>query len=230
MENGKIKSLEENNTNKDNGKDSHNRDKDNRDKDNGKDHHREKGHSKERERDKERDKERDRERDKERDKELYTSRKNWLPKNVDDYYLVEEQVGQGTYGDVFKARRKKHDSDKIKYFALKEIKIINEKEEGFPITAIREISILSKLRSDNIIHLRDIVMKESKTSRDKVYLVFDYMDYDLSGLLKSKTSLDLSQIKYILYQITLGIHYLHTNNIVHRDIKSANILMNEKEM
>ena len=161
---------------------------------------------------------------------IYTPKKNWLPRSLEEFFEVEEQVGQGTYGDVFKARKKKYPtSDKNRYYALKEIKIINEKEEGFPITAIREISILNDLKHDNIINLKEIVMsRESKTNKEKVFLVFDYMDYDLSGLLKSKISLDLPQIKYILYQITKGINYLHKKCIVHRDIKSANILMNRK--
>ena len=54
------------------------------------------------------------------------------------------------------------------------------------------------------------------------------MEHDLSGLALAKYSFDLPQIKYIMYQILKGVQYLHKNNIIHRDIKCANILINNK--
>ena len=51
------------------------------------------------------------------------------------------------------------------------------------------------------------------------------MEHDLSGLALVKYSLELPQIKYIMYQILKGVQYLHKNNIIHRDIKCANILI-----
>jgi len=54
------------------------------------------------------------------------------------------------------------------------------------------------------------------------------MDQDLSGVRMNEISFNLSQIKYILYQIMSGIAYLHKCKIIHRDIKSSNILMNHK--
>lgn len=76
--------------------------------------------------------------------------------------------------------------------------------KGFPVTAIREIKILSLMKNENIVCLREIVTyndeeTEAKTSdemkedsvADKgfsigdVFMVFEFVDYDLSGLLKS---------------------------------------------
>ena len=122
--------------------------------------------------------------------------------------------------------------------ALKQIYQKDEKE-GFPITALREIQLLSKLKHENIVKLIEIVtskgiVKKNKVANDdnkqlgNVYLVFEYMKHDLLGLLKKRTQLELPQIKCVMKQILEGVKYLHDHNIVHRDIKCANILVNDK--
>ncbi|KRZ53529.1 putative cyclin-dependent kinase 9, partial [Trichinella nativa] len=62
------------------------------------------------------------------------------------------KIGQGTFGEVFKARDRKTG----KIVALKKILMENEKE-GFPITAIREIRILQKVRHQNVTELLELV-------------------------------------------------------------------------
>jgi len=61
-----------------------------------------------------------------------------------------------------------------------------------------------------------------------LYLVFEYMEHDLNGLIDKRISLDVPQIKCIMQQLLQALDYLHSNNIMHRDIKGANILMNNK--
>jgi len=51
------------------------------------------------------------------------------------------------------------------------------------------------------------------------------MEHDLLGIIRKQTKLEVSQIKCILKQILEGIYFLHSNNVIHRDIKCANILM-----
>lgn len=63
-----------------------------------------------------------------------------------------EQVGEGTYGHVYRARDRI--TGEIK--ALKKVRLENERE-GFPITAVREIKILRQLRHENIVNLCEIV-------------------------------------------------------------------------
>jgi hypothetical protein len=68
-----------------------------------------------------------------------------------------DQIGEGTYGKVFRGwDLARHDK-----VALKMIRTDSEKE-GFPITAIREIKILSNLKHDNIVNLREIVRGEGE--------------------------------------------------------------------
>ena len=84
------------------------------------------------------------------------------------------KIGQGTFGEVFKAR---DIQTKQKIVALKKVLMENEKE-GFPITALREIRILQLLRHENIVNLIEICR-----SKSTFYLVFDFCEHDLAGLL-----------------------------------------------
>ena len=66
--------------------------------------------------------------------------------------------------------------------ALKKIRFENE-EDGVPSTAIREISILKTLRHPNVVELKEVIFKGQI-----LYLVFEYVRYDLKKYLKAKTS------------------------------------------
>lgn len=148
--------------------------------------------------------------------------KSWITNNADKYENIF-QVGEGTYGKVFKAKIK--NIEETKYVALKCI-LMDKEKEGFPITALREIMILKNLKHQNLINMLEIVStKEKDKNINNIYLVFEYMNHDLAGLLKSKINFKLPTIKSIFYQSLLGVNHLHLNNILHRDIKSANILV-----
>jgi cyclin-dependent kinase 12/13 len=158
----------------------------------------------------------------------------WASRSSDLYERVY-QVGEGTFGKVYKAKVKSlpvggKSLTLDQHVALKKILMDNEKE-GFPITAIREIMILKRLNHENIIKLIEIVTSkpsEKNKQRGNVYLVFEYMEHDLTGLIDNKISFTVSQIKCILHQLLTGVQYMHSNNIIHRDIKGANILINNK--
>ncbi|KOB70728.1 Cyclin dependent kinase 12 transcript variant B, partial [Operophtera brumata] len=77
--------------------------------------------------------------------------KDWGEKCVDGFQVIT-QIGEGTYGQVYKAR----DKNTSQLVALKKVRLENEKE-GFPITAVREIKILRQLNHKNIVNLREIV-------------------------------------------------------------------------
>lgn len=136
-------------------------------------------------------------------------------------------IGEGTFGQVYKAR----DPDKGTYVALKRVRLENERD-GFPITAVREIKILRQLNHKNIVNLIEIVtdktdVLEFRKDRGSFYLVFEYMDHDLMGLLVSgKVTFSENNIAHIMIQLLEGLRYCHRNNFLHRDIKCSNILVN----
>ncbi|KAK9760368.1 kinase subunit of RNA polymerase II carboxy-terminal domain kinase I, variant 2, partial [Basidiobolus ranarum] len=136
-----------------------------------------------------------------------------------DIYEKIDQVGEGTYGKVYKARNR-HTGIIV---ALKRIRMESEKE-GFPVTAMREIKLLQSMNHNHIIKIHEIAV-----NKGSVYMVLDYMDYDLTGFLAyPKLELTHAHIKCLMKQILEGIHYLHVKNVLHRDIKGSNILMNRK--
>lgn len=145
--------------------------------------------------------------------------------NYSKNYKLLCEVGSGTYGRVFKALCLSTNSN----VALKKIDI-KQDFEGFPITAIREIKLLKMLDHPNIIKLKEIVVSKpslKNKNRGSTFLVFEYMHHDFVGL-KLKINFNLPQIKCIIYQILQGVKYLHEKKIMHRDLKSANILLNNK--
>jgi Protein kinase domain len=136
-------------------------------------------------------------------------------------FKILEQVGEGTYGKVFKAA----DVQTREVVAMKMIRMENERE-GFPLTCTREITSLQKLNHENIIAIYDVI---STTKPMGTYLIFEYMNHDLHGLIECETmTFNEPTIFQIMKQILLGIEYCHRLKIIHRDIKTANILINSR--
>lgn len=100
---------------------------------------------------------------------------------------------------------------------------------GFPLTALREIKYLSSLDHDNIIRIKQVIHSKPSAKnkyRGNYYLLFDYMPYDLTGLIDKKVPFKMHQIKRLFLELLQGIRYLHEDrHIAHRDIKGANILL-----
>ncbi|KAG5453544.1 Cyclin-dependent kinase 12 [Clonorchis sinensis] len=154
--------------------------------------------------------------------------KTWGERSVNAFESLV-QVGEGTYGHVYKAR------DKLtgEFKALKKVRLENERE-GFPITAVREIKILRQLRHPNIVNLCEIVTDKDnpidfKKDRGAFYLVFDYMDHDLYGILESGfVTFTEQHIASLMKQLLDGLNYCHDKHFLHRDIKCSNILINNR--
>jgi len=79
------------------------------------------------------------------------------------------KIGEGTYGEVYEAIDLSNNSK----VALKKIRIEN-KDEGIPITALREMCILKHLKHENIVDLYEIIQ-----DIEKIVLIFEYVDQDL---------------------------------------------------
>ena len=100
-------------------------------------------------------------------------------------------------------------------------------EEGVPISCLREISLLKELAHINIVKLMDVIHLNAN-----ITLVFEYCETDLKELLKKNQNKGLPPKLYksFLYQLLQGIQSIHKMKILHRDIKSENLLITDKNV
>ncbi|KAJ3693975.1 hypothetical protein LUZ60_009455 [Juncus effusus] len=137
-----------------------------------------------------------------------------------DQYEKVEKIGEGTYGVVYKAR----DKCTNKIIALKKIRL-DQKDEGIPSTAIREISLLKEMQHRNIVRLHDVVHTEKC-----MYLVFEHLDFDLKKHMETCPSFSRNpfMIKSFVFQILCGLEYCHSHRVLHRDLKPQNLLVDKR--
>ncbi|XP_046934928.1 cyclin-dependent kinase 10 isoform X3 [Lynx rufus] len=131
------------------------------------------------------------------------------------------RIGEGTYGIVYRAR----DTQTDEIVALKKVRMDKEKD-GVPISSLREITLLLRLRHPNIVELKEVVVGNHLES---IFLVMGYCEQDLASLLENMpTPFSEAQVKCIVLQVLRGLQYLHQNFIIHRDLKVSNLLMTDK--
>uniref|UniRef100_A0A8C4R0G0 Cyclin dependent kinase 10 n=1 Tax=Eptatretus burgeri TaxID=7764 RepID=A0A8C4R0G0_EPTBU len=131
------------------------------------------------------------------------------------------RIGEGTYGIVYRAR----DLRTNEVVALKKVRMDKEKD-GIPVSSMREIRLLLHLRHPNLVELQQVVVGSRLES---VFLVMGYCEQDLASLLQNMCSpFSEAQVKCIIQQVLCGLHYLHQNFVIHRDLKVSNLLMTDK--
>ncbi|XP_040284167.1 cyclin-dependent kinase 11B isoform X7 [Bufo bufo] len=138
-------------------------------------------------------------------------------RSVEEFQCLN-RIEEGTYGVVYRAKDKKTDE----IVALKRLKMEKEKE-GFPITSLREINTILKAQHDNIVRVREIVVG---SNMDKIYIVMNYVEHDLKSLMETMKQPFLpGEVKTLMIQLLRGVRHLHDNWILHRDLKTSNLLL-----
>jgi serine/threonine protein kinase len=144
-----------------------------------------------------------------------------LAMSLSDFKILKV-LGRGGFSTVYQA---KHHKNKLIY-ALKCIKKVSKDKRGIYRNKTsmihHEINILLKLNHPNIIRLFDWF-----EDRDNIYLVLEYITgKDLDCFFNRELATEKHAI-HIIVQISNAIKHCHDNNVIHRDIKTGNILVDE---
>ncbi|XP_017970959.1 PREDICTED: cyclin-dependent kinase G-2 isoform X1 [Theobroma cacao] len=141
-------------------------------------------------------------------------------RSVDEFERLNK-IDEGTYGVVYRARDKKTGE----IVALKKVKMEKERE-GFPLTSLREINILLSFHHPSIVDVKEVVVG---SNLDSIFMVMEYMEHDLKGLMETmKQAFSQSEVKCLMLQLLEGVKYLHDNWVLHRDLKTSNLLLNNQ--
>ncbi|NXI85764.1 STK36 kinase, partial [Rhipidura dahli] len=133
---------------------------------------------------------------------------------MENYHILE-MIGEGSFGRVYKGRRK-HSAQVV---ALKFIPKVGRSEKELK-NLQREIEIVRDLHHPNIIQMLD-----SFETAKEVVVVTDYAEGELFQILEDDGSLPEDQVQTIAAQLISALYYLHSHRILHRDMKPQNILL-----
>ncbi|KAE9591919.1 putative protein-serine/threonine kinase CMGC-CDK-CRK7-CDK9 family [Lupinus albus] len=141
----------------------------------------------------------------------------WIPRRADSFEKLDK-IGQGTYSSVYKAR----DLETNRIVALKKVRFANIDPESVRFMA-REIILLRRLDHPNVMKLEGMITSRVSGS---LYLIFEYMEHDLAGLAAIPAiKFTEPQIKCYMQQLLRGLEHCHSHGVMHRDIKGANLLL-----
>ena len=148
--------------------------------------------------------------------------KNYIQKGdkLSNYEKIK-RIGRGSYGAVFKVMNKNTQ-------VIRAMKVIPKNFQKDNDEILREINILKHLDHPNVMKIFEFLEDEKN-----YYLIQEFCDGgDLDTILDGGKIYCEFLVKFIMYQVLLAINYLHSNNIVHQDIKKKNItiiLLEENE-
>ncbi|KAF3794803.1 Mitogen-activated protein kinase 3 [Nymphaea thermarum] len=140
---------------------------------------------------------------------------------VDTKYIPIKPIGRGAYGIVCSSINRET-NEKV---AIKKIHNAFDNRVD-ALRTLRELMLLRHLRHENVIALKDIMLPTNRSNFRDVYLVYELMDTDLHQIIKSSQALSNDHCQYFLFQLLRGLKYLHSANILHRDLKPGNLLVN----
>ncbi|KAL4629757.1 mitogen-activated protein kinase 15 isoform X1 [Arapaima gigas] len=141
-----------------------------------------------------------------------------VEEHISQKYEIKRRLGKGAYGIVWKAV----DRTTGDVVAVKKIFDAFRNRTDAQRT-FREIMFLQEFGNhSNIIKLLNVI----RAQNDKdIYLVFEYMETDLHAVIKKGNLLKDIHKRYIMYQVLKATKFLHSGNVIHRDQKPSNILL-----
>lgn len=140
---------------------------------------------------------------------------------VDKRYRIKEPMSHGACGIVCSA----DDTALGESVAVKKIEGVFEHITTTKRT-LRELRILRHLQHENLMQVKNIFITGKATEFDEIYVVSELMETDLASTLRSSQALSDDHVQFFLYQILRGMKYVHSAQVIHRDLKPRNLLVN----
>ncbi|XAR72670.1 Dual-specificity kinase [Bertholletia excelsa] len=132
----------------------------------------------------------------------------------------ETKIASGSYGDLYKGT---YCSQEVAIKVLKPERVNSDLQREFA----QEVFIMRKVRHRNVVQFIGACTKPPTLCIVTEYMsggsVYDYLH-------KQKGTFKLPALLRVAIDISKGMNYLHQNNIIHRDLKAANLLMDENEV
>ncbi|KAK1419356.1 hypothetical protein QVD17_28522 [Tagetes erecta] len=140
---------------------------------------------------------------------------------IDSRFLIlDHKVASGSYGDLYKGTYR---SQEVAIKILKTERVNTDLQKEFA----QEVYILRKVRHKNVVQFIGACTKPPSLCIVTEFMsggsVYDYLH-------KQKGTFKLPTLLKVSIDISKGMNYLHQNNIIHRDLKAANLLMDEHEV
>ncbi|KAF4619873.1 hypothetical protein D9613_004742 [Agrocybe pediades] len=158
--------------------------------------------------------------------QIYRNKWNQNHRSVSSKYDILGFISSGTYGRVYKAQSLETPTN---LYAIKKFKPDKEGEvvtyTGLSQSAIREIALNREIDHENVVALKEVILEDKS-----IFMVFEYAEHDFLQIIHHhlqtvRTSISMSVLKSLIYQLLNGLVYLHSCHILHRDLKPANILI-----
>lgn len=125
-------------------------------------------------------------------------------------------MGRGASGEVYKATNIKT----LETVAIKRISISNQNAVNLELIEA-EVNLLKKLSHPTIVEFKDYI-----STKNHVNIVLEFLEGgSLGTALKTSGPLDEYLVNQLVKQVLEGLIYIHSQNIIHRDIKAANLLI-----
>ena len=144
-------------------------------------------------------------------------------------FILQELIGQGSFGKVYKVKNRKTGE----IFAAKvSINKFNDYSSDIFMNLANEVNIISKLNHPSILKFKGFSLVNFK-KKDKPVIITEFaLNGSLDNILHQEQNstisiLDDTQKLIIIYGIASAMSYLHSNGIIHRDLKSGSILIDE---
>eukprot|EP00842_Homolaphlyctis_polyrhiza_P004780 jgi/Hompol1/5302/HPOL_004321-RA len=143
-----------------------------------------------------------------------SSKADWSVESDEVDIDFDSCIGEGSFGKIFKAVWRHHT------YAAK----------VFPVGTADSIEIIKKeasvwypLNDSNVLKLWRVCL-----NTDKPFIIIDLMDCDLASYLQTYPETDASTRSWFILQLANGMQYLHSQNIIHGDLKANNVLVSQR--